>query len=182
MFPGYMVINTDACLKASAQKEALKAKNTIMNLCCPHCGIAYAEFAGCMALQCGTCKGHFCGYCHQPSTTGSGTHDHVRQCLMNETNNGSYYATPDEIQRAQRRYRTRTIKKFLRNFKKDLQNAIVIELTQDLRDVGIQPESLLEVEGFHQKVDDIQEFLRGFVCFSFCFSFCMGMLYMIYSI
>jgi hypothetical protein len=134
--------NANAFLKERAQEQALKAKNTIMNLCCPHCKIAYADFAGCMALQCQTCKGHFCRYCHQASATGRGTHEHVRQCLMNETNNGSYYATEEEVKRAQRRYKTREIKKFLqKQGKKDLQNAIVIELAQDLHDVGVQPDA-----------------------------------------
>jgi hypothetical protein len=145
--------NANSLLKTRAQEQALKAKNTIMNLCCPHCKIAYADFTGCMALQCQTCKGYFCGYCHPASTTGRGTHEFVRQCLMNETNNGSYYATDEEVERAQRRYKTREIKKFLqKQGKKELQNAIVIELAKDLHDVGIQPDALFELGNLH---DDI---------------------------
>jgi hypothetical protein len=147
--------NADAFLKERAQEQALKAKNTIMNLCCPHCKIAYADFTGCMALQCQTCNGYFCGYCHQASTTGRGTHEHVRQCLMNETNNGSYYATAEEVKRAQRRFKTREIKKFLqKQGKKNLQNAIVIELAKDLHDVGIQPDALFELGNLHDDIAD----------------------------
>jgi len=146
--------NADDIVKLRAQQEALKVKNTIMNLSCPHCGIAYSEFTGCMALQCATCKGNFCGYCHSKTTTSRGAHDHVRECLMNETNNGSYYATSEEIEKAQKRYRTREIKKVLRNHKKDLQNAIVIELGPDLKDIGIEPDALFEVGTLHDQVYD----------------------------
>ena len=77
---------------------------------------------------------------------------------MNETQNGSYYATAEEIERAQRLYRTRKIKKFLRHFKKDLQNAIVIELGSDLQDVGIQPNALFEVGNIQ---DEIYQAVEG---------------------
>jgi hypothetical protein len=146
--------NADEVVKMQARRKAQEARDTIMNLSCPHpgCRAYYAEFTGCMALECASCKKHFCGYCHAGFETSGGTHQHVRECLMNETNNGSYYAEPEEIKTAQRRYRTREIKKFLRNFKKELQNAIVIELTRDLSDLGIQPEALFEVGNLHENL------------------------------
>ena len=131
-------------LKSKAQTHALEVRNTILNLSCPHCHTVYAEFTGCMALECQSCKGNFCAYCHQSFTTGRGTHEHVRQCLMNETANGSYYAEPQEIVNAQRRYRTRELRKYLQKFKKEIQNAIVIELERDLGDLDIKPAALFE--------------------------------------
>ena len=77
---------------------------------------------------------------------------------MNETRNGSYFASAEEIERAQRLYRTRNLKKFLRQFKKDLQNAIVIELEVDLQDVGIQADALFEVGNIQ---DEIYEGVQG---------------------
>jgi hypothetical protein len=97
-----------------------------------------------MALACATCKKSFCAYCHQKCETSQGAHQHVRQCLLNESLTGSYYADEKEIQSAQRRYRTRELKRFLQKFKKNLQNAIVIELATDLNDIGIKPEALFE--------------------------------------
>jgi uncharacterized protein YnzC (UPF0291/DUF896 family) len=97
-----------------------------------------------MALKCQACTENFCGYCHQKTATGQGAHEHVRTCLMNDTRNGSYYATAEEIEKAQRRYRTREIKKYLQQLKKDVQNATVIELAGDLKDVGIEQEALFE--------------------------------------
>lgn len=134
----------DKVLKQAAQKEALTIRNTILNLSCPHCKTAYFEFSGCMALACETCKKHFCGYCHQACSTSRGTHEHVRTCILNETTNGSYYATEAEIEAAQRRYRTRALRKYLGNFKKERQNAIVIELERELKDLDIQPAALFE--------------------------------------
>ena len=131
-------------LKYEAQREVLAIRNTILNLCCPHCKTAYFEFTGCMALQCQTCKGNFCGYCHKPCATSGGTHEHVRQCLLNETSNGSYYAAEKEIVSAQRRYRTRELRKYLGRFKKDLKNTIVIELGRELNVLGIRPAALFE--------------------------------------
>ena len=101
----------DLELKFKAQKAALVIRNTILNLACPHCHTAYFEFTGCMALQCESCKGDFCGYCHQGFTTASGTHEHVRNCVLNETANSSYYANEAEVKMAQRRYRTRKLRK-----------------------------------------------------------------------
>jgi hypothetical protein len=142
-------------LKAKAQKHALEIRNTILNLSCPHCHIAYAEFTGCMALQCKSCEGHFCAYCHLQFSTGRGAHDHVRQCLMNKTTNSSYYASPEEIENAQRRYRTRELRKCLQQHKKELQNAIVIELEADLGDLGIQPAALFEFGNLQGEINEL---------------------------
>lgn len=54
--------SADSHLKLRAKRFAKQAQDDILNLKCPHCKQPYAEFAGCMAIQCGTCKGHFCGY------------------------------------------------------------------------------------------------------------------------
>lgn len=143
--------NADELLKASAQKHAQTIRNTILNLACPHCTIAYAEFTGCMALECASCGGNFCAYCHAKFDTARGSHEHVRQCLMNETTTGSYYANAIEIQRAQRRYRTRELKKNIQRHKKELQNAIVTELTKDLNDLGIDPAGLYVVGNLQQE-------------------------------
>lgn len=137
--------NADELLIVEAKREAHAIRNTILNLACPHCNIACADFSGCMALEGQSCRKHFCGYCHFAAATGSGAHDHVRQCLMNESENGSYYATSEEIVKAQKKYRTRELKKYLRRFKKDKQNAIVIELQRDLKDHEIKGEALFEV-------------------------------------
>lgn len=130
--------------KTKAKHEALTIRNTILNLSCPHCQTAYFAFDGCMALKCSSCAKHFCGYCHTGFVSGFGTHEHVRQCLMNETNNGSYYADAEQITSAQRRYRTRKLKSHLRTFKKNVQNAIIVELKKDLDDLSINPQALFE--------------------------------------
>ena len=83
-----------------------------------------------------------------------GAHAHVRQCLVNETNNGSYYATEDQIITAQRKHRTRELKKFLQPLKKDVQNATVLELERDLKDHGIEKAALFEFGNLHGEIDN----------------------------
>lgn len=142
-------------VKHQAKKLAKQAQDDIMNLKCPHplCKAPYAEFDGCMAIQCATCKKHFCGYCHDGFETGRGAHDHVRQCLVNETNNGSYYATPEQVKVAQRKHRTRELKKFLQSLKKDVQNATVIELEEDLAFHGIEKAALFEFGNLQREIE-----------------------------
>ncbi|KAL7533872.1 hypothetical protein ACHAXR_005501 [Thalassiosira sp. AJA248-18] len=144
-------------VKIEAKRLAKQAQDDILNLKCPHvgCRAPYAEFAGCMAIQCGSCKKHFCGYCHQGTDTGSGAHDHVRQCLVNETNNGSYYATPEQIKVAQRKHRTRELKKFLQPLKKDVQNATILELEVDLQYHNIEKAALFEFGNLHREIGQI---------------------------
>ncbi len=70
----------------------------------------------------------------------------MRECDANLTRNGSYYADPSEIKEAQRRFRIKKLKRFLRSqkFKKPLQNAIIIELAQDLDDLQVDPAALFD--------------------------------------
>ena len=129
--------NAELRLLKEAKTLADEARNTVLNLRCPHCQSVYFDFTGCMAIQCERCKGQ--------SPTGRGAHEHVRQCLFNETDDGNYYANAQQIRDAQKRYRTREIKKFLRKHKKNVQNAIVIELRDDLTDLDIKQEALFEL-------------------------------------
>ena len=94
-----------------------------------------------------SCSGSFCGYCHKAVATARGCHDHVRECDMNLTANGSYYADAPVIREAQRRYRVKRLKQFLRSgeYKKEVQNAIVFTLSADLKDLGIDPAALFDV-------------------------------------
>ena len=65
---------------------------------------------------------------------------------MNQTINGSYYADANQVKEAQRRYRVKRLKRFLRDgYKKDVQNAIILALSDDLLDLGIDPKALFEV-------------------------------------
>ena len=129
--------DTNQELDQQAGSLASEARNRVLNLSCPHCDMAYYDFDACMAIQCAGCKKSFCGYCHEGLVPSDGTHEHVRNCRMNRHNKGSYYANPDEIVDAQKFYRTRQLKKFLRRHNKDLQDRIMNELLDDLFDLNI---------------------------------------------
>jgi len=143
-------------IKLEAQRLAKQIQDDVLNLKCPHCKQPYAEFAGCMAIHCEHCNKDFCGYCHQGTETSQGAHEHVRQCLMNETNNGSYYATEEQIKVAQRKHRTRELKKFLQKCKKDVQNATIHELKADLDYHEIPQAALFEFGNLHEAMGEIQ--------------------------
>lgn len=138
-------------VKEKGKAGAAEARNQALNLSCPHegCKAVYGDFEGCMALQCGSCEKFFCGFCHKPASSSKGCHEHVRECDMNLTRNASYYADQAIIKEAQKRYRIKKLKQFLRSdsnkFKKDVQNAIIIELKRDLEDLGIDPKALFDV-------------------------------------
>lgn len=135
-----------AALREQGKSGAARARSEALNLACPHCDTVYIDFEGCMALQCSSCKKHFCGYCHKKTQDSKGCHNHVRECDMNQTTNGSYFADAIQIKEAQRRYRVKRLKLFLRNnFKKDVQNAIILALSDDLHYFGIDPRALFEV-------------------------------------
>ena len=144
--------DTSALVVQQAKSGAAQARNEALNLSCPHCQMVYTEFDGCMALQCETCKKHFCGFCHKGFVDSRGTHQHIHGCDANMTANGSYYADATQIKEAQRRYRVKKLKQFLRTLKgREIQNAIIIELGPDLNDLGVDPAALFD---FGVLIDD----------------------------
>ena len=56
---------------------------------------------------------------------------------MKEFPGASYYANPEQIRGKSRN--------FIRQYKKALQNATVIEIQKDLQDLGIRQEALFEL-------------------------------------
>lgn len=133
-------------IKIKAKMHAEKAKNEAMDLRCPNplCRQVYIDFDGCMALECARCGQHFCAFCHKACANGMGCHDHVRECVYNNTRNGSYYASKEEIEDAQMRYRIRKLKAFLHPLKKGEQNATVAELKGELEALKIDPAALMD--------------------------------------
>lgn len=135
-------------VRQEAEMGARKARNAALDLRCPgeKCRAVYIDFEGCMALECQQCRKHFCGYCHKKVFESSRQcHEHVRECTDNVTDNSSYYASEEQIRQWHKRFRTRNMKAFLQPYKKAVQNAIVIELTPDLQQLGIDPAALLDL-------------------------------------
>lgn len=141
--------NENALVKVQAKHEAAQAGDTVLNLSCPHSKTCCSKFEGCMALQCSSCERFFCAYCHKGRPNNSDVDKHARECDMNQTPNGNYSASPAQLKDAQRMYRVKILRGFLRapGLKKRVQNAIVLELESDLRDLGVDPAALLEVGG-----------------------------------
>lgn len=144
LYEDYNNDHTAELTKQQALEYAAQAREQVLNLQCPHCKMPYAEFDGCMTLTCESCKGHFCGYCHQTSNDSRGEHQHVRLCRDNLSPDASYYATTDQVRRAQAQYRRNQLNKFLNQFKKELRNSIVLELGVDLADLGLDANAFID--------------------------------------
>ena len=145
LFQKHSNLSADDPLKIEAVDLAAQARDKALNLACPKCNTVYFDFEGCMALRCASCKTNFCAYCNKVCADSRGAHQHVRECDDNRTSNGSYYANAEQIDEAQRRLRIKSLKRFLRDYKKELQNAIVFELARDLASHGIDRGALLSV-------------------------------------
>jgi hypothetical protein len=129
------------CAKDKAVEIAQLVRNDILNLMCPHCHTVYAEFDGCMALNCVHCNNWFCGYCHAGFPDSHISHRHVLTCSMNT--NKSYSANPTEIHQGQNKYRTEKVKNVLSNHPKEIQDAALLELQKDLADLGINHDIIM---------------------------------------
>jgi len=131
--------------KVMAHLHAKEIRDTIINLCCPSCKMVYVDFDGCMAIKCSRCSSYFCGWCHKKYINSTNCHHHVRDCVLNLTPDSNFYCNDQNlVKEGQKRYRIQTLKKYLMLMKKDLRNATVIELKQDLEDLGIMMEALFE--------------------------------------
>jgi uncharacterized CHY-type Zn-finger protein len=165
MFADYS--NTKDAVKEQARELAMRAREDILQLKCLHCNTAYFEFDGCVALQCGTCKGndtqqlsclldtlrhcagltslaswlaeHLCGYCHSKGKDS-------RNCDFNTTHNGSYYATDKEVKQAQQNMQMHALRKYIGTQKKGVHNALVVELATDMADLQIEPDRFFELD------------------------------------
>ncbi|CAB9529081.1 expressed unknown protein [Seminavis robusta] len=136
------ISNGDSTVEKTVERIARQVRNETLNLMCPHCRTPYAEFDGCMAILCESCRKWFCGYCHDPFPDSSTSHQHVLVCGMNE--NGTHHANAQELQRGQKKYRTKKLKEVLGKQGHDIQHATILELQRELADLGISQEAILQ--------------------------------------
>lgn len=129
------------------EREAAIIRDTVLNLRCPNpdCGAVYDEFYGCLAVLCESCKKYFCGLCHDKFDSSKGAHDHALTCNIRLNRKNSYWANAEDIAAARQRLRTEGVQKALNKFKKDMSNAIVVELTQDFVDLNLEPNNFFKV-------------------------------------
>jgi len=118
---------------------ATHVREHILTLRCPPpngaCGQAFVDFEGCFALECGRCRGHFCGWCL--AWCGGDAHQHVRQC-RNRLSADPFYGTPDEFERSNRERRQRQLDRYLGAQDADLARRVRRELARELADLGLR--------------------------------------------
>ena len=126
----------------AVEKEVQQVREDLLNVQCPQCRTVFADFDGCFSLKCSTCPScHFCGYCLKAFDNSSNSHQHVRICEHN-TNPGKYFnRAPGAFEEAKNKLRLRRLKKYFArtdtNLSLELQLAVLIELSRDLKELKI---------------------------------------------
>ncbi|GBG30560.1 Protein kinase, putative [Hondaea fermentalgiana] len=68
-------------LDPTTQNHIRTIQNEILTMSCPRCAAAFADFAGCCALECGACSCRFCAWCSKDTGDDSNAcHRHVARC------------------------------------------------------------------------------------------------------
>lgn len=117
-------------------KHVRVIQETIFNLSCPSCKVAFYEFDGCAAVACSTCKAGFCGLCLEHC--GTDAHAHVRSCSKNP--GGSYHVSKPDLDAAHRDMRNQKLREYLsrHGFNGKVQQQIIEKLRKDLIDLGMK--------------------------------------------
>jgi len=68
--------------------------DNILTLRCPRCFLAFLDYEGCAALECGGCHAHFCAKCFSLSQSSAACHDHAASCPGPVLPNGRRVAAP----------------------------------------------------------------------------------------
>jgi hypothetical protein len=142
----FVVALLHAALRPPAQVDpaALRgfvdqARDNILTIRCPGCRTPFDGFDGCFHVMC-RCGATFCGWC---LTTMPDAHQHSTQCELNTSNRGSYHGNMQHWNQANNARRIVGLKRLLNTVPSAaMKAAIVAELAQDLRDVGINIDAI----------------------------------------
>lgn len=84
-----------------ARREAIhEVSENVLTDHCPHptCGVAVLDWDGCNAVQCSSCRGHFCGRCFSPAADSGAAHACALRCGA-DAGRAGYFGDPSENRR-----------------------------------------------------------------------------------
>lgn len=109
-------------------------QETIFNLSCPNCNVAFYEFDGCAAVTCSNCKAGFCGLCLLHC--GKDAHSHVPHCTKNPGK--SVYVEKAQLDAAHLGMRNEKFREYLeQHMNSKVQQKVIQSIRKDLIDLGM---------------------------------------------
>lgn len=114
----------------------LEITDSILNLRCPRCKVAFAEFDGCMALTCGqnSCRAGICAWCLKDC--GGDAHQHVLKC-PSSLSKGSYFGTAAQFESHHKNRRKELVLARLKKEPAEVQKRTKALLEVPLKNLGI---------------------------------------------
>ena len=94
----FLELRNRVAVRASKSRAAF-IEDDVLTLLCPHCGCAFSDFDGCLAVQC-TCRAFFCALCLHACEDNDDAHAHILTCSSNV--NRSYFMPFDTWMQLQR--------------------------------------------------------------------------------
>ncbi len=166
----------DQLLKAGAASEEMQVQrhydhiaDTLIQPCCPACGIYIPDFDACCALQCGRrdgvkwaagygCGAHMCAWCLCVQATEQLVHDHVKLCDFNPVRGSMYPPSghPLDWHRVMHEFARKRVKEYiLDTVPSGLQKQVYSKVQTSNAEIGLglQPWGTTVSDGFRQTRD-----------------------------
>ena len=109
-------------------------QNDVLNMHCPACDAAYADWEACAAVECDSCKGFMCGICGEKCKDLEEAHQRAAACLYGT---GSFWLSKQEAEAGHRRFKGDKLGKYLRELKPGVCKEVMDAVRRDVEDNGI---------------------------------------------
>jgi len=140
-------LTTAAAREERVRKSREHIVDRLLTLRCPNsaCEAAFVDFDGCAALKCSSCRTAFCAYCLE--NCGADAHYHVWACRKSHIGQSGHWVTKREFESCQRKRRQRLVGEYLKGIADADERAEVLRsVEKDLKDIGIDPETVLDAD------------------------------------
>ena len=116
--------------------DARKKIEAALNLSCPHCRAAFAEYAGCDAVCCSRCNKFFCGLCLKACQGLSDAHQHAADCMRNNIGKTTYYSNQQLKEKVHQTIRKKKIATILNQYDGEKRIVVIENNKCLLKDYG----------------------------------------------
>jgi hypothetical protein len=106
-------------VEALVQHAIHQIRENILNLKCPHCGAAFAEIEGCLAITCSSCRKEFCGWCLTACSSKSAAYLCAGKC-----SGATIFPTKQQFEDHHARRKVVLIRQYIASLPADVQEAL----------------------------------------------------------